>query len=139
MIWLPSLTIINILFCIGCFIILLPLIKTPAIGSVTFTGRVVYIVDGDTLYLKNRKESIRLWGINAPESDEVGGRAASRYLYSIAHGKKISCQIMQSSKSHGRIVARCFLPNGRDIGGLLIKQGHAKEMKRYSKGYYSNL
>jgi micrococcal nuclease len=102
------------------------------------TGRVRYVVDGDSLYIHSHSEQIRLWGVNTPEEGEAGYMAAKSFLERTAKGQTITCQQMHVDK-YGRTVGRCYLPNGRDIGGLLIEQGLAKEMLGFSKGYYSRL
>ena len=35
-------------------------------------GSVRYVVDGDSLYINGYEPQIRLWGVDAPESDEPG-------------------------------------------------------------------
>ncbi|WP_368188192.1 thermonuclease family protein [Aestuariibius sp. HNIBRBA575] len=64
--------------------------------------------------------------------------AATSQLKRLVHGKKNRCQIIARDK-YGRTVARCYLPDGRDVGALMIQSGHAKEMRGFSRGYYSNL
>ena len=40
--------------------------------------------------------------------------------------------------SYDRIVATCYLPDGRDIGAELIKQGLALDLPKFSGGKYQN-
>lgn len=115
----------------------LPRHQTPPLASQSFTGRVKHVVDGDTFYLWGTRPSVRIWGIDTPESDEAGFQSSTDHLKRLALNKVIRCEIMQSSKSHGRIVARCYLPDGRDLGGQMIRDGMAREMRYFSKGYYS--
>lgn len=98
-------------------------------------GRVKYIVDGDTLGLKRLKTKIRLWGVDAPEKGEQGSFEATLALEKLTNGKKVSYIKMDTDK-YGRIVARVFLSDGREVNKLLIEQGVVKEYCHYSKGYY---
>ena len=99
------------------------------------TSRVSYVVDGDTFYLEGQRASVRLWAINAPEMDEDGGQAAALYLAHMIDTEMLTCDFRAVDR-YGRHIARCFLPDGRDVGAEMIRAGHAKELKRYSKGYY---
>ena len=42
-----------------------------------FTGRVTRVVDGDTFWLDSQDERIRMWGLDAPETDTSGGSQAT--------------------------------------------------------------
>ena len=101
----------------------------------TITGTVRYVVDGDSLYIEGVEPQIRLWGIDAPEKDEEGYKAATDALTRLAKGKRIICQKMDIDR-YGRIVGRCRLKNGQDISAAMIKGGYAREYCRYSKGFY---
>ena len=127
---------IGALFVAVVFLWLPPRPDTDLFASQSLTGRVRYVVDGDSLYLSNHAPQVRLWGVNTPEKGEAGFHAATNQLKRLAGGRKIRCQIMHRDK-YGRTVARCYLPDGRDIGGLMIDSGHAVEMRGFSRGYYS--
>ena len=101
------------------------------------SGRVSYIVDGDTLKIEGVEKRIRLFGVDAPEKAEKGFQRAKNRLFDIAHGRQISCEQMAIDK-YGRIVGRCFRSDGKDISKMMIDSGTAKEFCRYSKGYYGN-
>jgi endonuclease YncB( thermonuclease family) len=48
-----------------------------------------------------------------------------------------SCyQLQHCSKWYGRFVAQCFLPDGRDITGEMLRAGVAREYCSYSRGFY---
>lgn len=110
--------------------------NTRPFDAQSLTGRVRYVVDGDTLQIASHSPRVRLWGINTPEKNEYGFQAATNQLKRLVHGQKIRCQIMSRDK-YGRTVARCYLADGRDVGALMIQSGHAKEMHGFSRGYYS--
>lgn len=103
----------------------------PVALILTLTGALV--VDGDTLKLDGQR--YRLWGIDAPERDEVGGSAATRALRSIIGRRALSCDVLDVDR-YGRPVVICHLPDGRDPACELVKQGHATDGPRYSNGHY---
>lgn len=102
----------------------------------SFTGRVRYVVDGDSLYIDGHKPQVRLWGVNAPEQSESGFKAATDYLFLIAQSQPVTCQIVDRDR-YGRSVARCFLSDGREVNRLMIESGTAREYRRFTKGFYS--
>ena len=106
-------------------------VEAPALS-----GRVRYVVDGDSLYMNGHKPQIRLWGVDAPEDGERGFQAATDYLFLIAQDQRITCQQIDRDQ-YGRTVARCFLPDGREINRLMIESGMAKEYRRFTRGFYS--
>ena len=108
-------------------------ITTPPI----YKGQVRYVVDGDSLYLRSRSQQVRLWGVDAPENGERGFKAATDYLFSIAQGKRVECRQIDVDR-YGRSVARCFLPDGREINRLMIESGTAREYRHFTKGFYDD-
>ncbi len=118
------------LVAIGVFLVA-PHIAT---GQEAFSGHVTRIFDGDTLAIGPIR--VRLWGIDAPEHHEPGGRAAREFLELVALGQHVKC--LRLGVSYERIVARCERTvDGRDLGAILIDAGHADEWLRFSDGYYS--
>jgi endonuclease YncB( thermonuclease family) len=66
-------------------------------------GPVAHIVDGDTFDMADVR--IRLWGIDAPEDDQPGGKAATATLARLVAGVALACE--RKGRDHARIVARC--------------------------------
>jgi len=104
--------------------------------SPTLSGKVRYVVDGDSLYISGHKAQVRHWGVDTPESDTIGFDAATRHLTMIAEGRRITCRHIDRDR-YGRTVARCFREDGQEINRMMIQSGTAKEYRRYSKGFYS--
>jgi len=100
------------------------------------SGQVIRIVDGDGLYIAGHEPQIRLWGIDAPERNEIGYHASGAHLESLVLGEEITCEIMDVDR-YGRTVGRCHADGAGDIGAVMIKDGQAEEFLRYSNGYYS--
>lgn len=103
--------------------------------QITIEGPVRYVVDGDTLYIEGHRPAIRIWGINAPEKGESSHQAATNALSRLASHKNVSCRFIETDR-YGRSVSQCFLSDGRDLAAEMIRQGHAVEYCRFSKGYY---
>lgn len=99
------------------------------------TGQVTRVVDGDTFHLTSTSSSIRVWGLDAPETGQPDGARATAALTNLIAGKKITCR-QRDVDRYGRIVGQCFLPDGRDIAAQMISAGVAQEYCYFSGGYY---
>ncbi len=98
------------------------------------------VVDGDTLELAG--ERVRLFGIDAPELDQVCdrggaawacGAAARDMLAKIVAGGRLTCAV-QDVDRYGRAVAVC-LRQDTDVAALMVRQGGALAYRRYSDRY----
>jgi endonuclease YncB( thermonuclease family) len=116
-----------------------PWIATPS--GPTLTGR-ARSLDGDSLWLAG--EHIRLFGIDAPEGrqecrDGAGapypcGREAARALAAAINGRTVACTAVEHDR-YDRNVAICTV-DGRDLGELMVRSGHAIELPQHSRGRY---
>jgi len=104
-------------------------------GTQMLSGRATRIVDGDTFYLEGVQTRLRIWGIDAPEKNEPGAAESTEALTSLIAGKALNCEELDRDR-YARIVARCMLDDGSDIGREMIDIGAATELTRYSNGYY---
>lgn len=104
---------------------------------------VVAVVDGDTFKvdINGTIETVRLVGINTPESVDprkpvecMGKEASDRLKTLIANTSvRLEKDPTQSNKDrYGRLLRFTFLPDGTDVGLLLIEEGYASE-SLYSK------
>lgn len=59
-------------------------------------------------------------------------------MVDICKGRVITAKL-NGERSHDRLVAICYLPDGRDVGAELIKQGLALDWRKYSGGRYRHL
>lgn len=100
-----------------------------------FSGRVTRIVDGDTLWISGQSVRIRIWGLDAPETREQAGAAATAALDRLAAGTTLRC-VQRDIDRFGRIVGQCWLPDGRDIAAAMIASGTATKYCRFSRNHY---
>ena len=59
-------------------------------------------------------------------------------MVEICGGQVITAHL-NGEVTYDRVVAICYLPDGRDIGAELIKSGLALDWSRYSGGKYRHL
>jgi endonuclease YncB( thermonuclease family) len=95
-----------------------------------------YVVDGDTI--KIQKTQIRLFGIDAPEMNHPYGKKAKWAMVKLCKGQVISAEVTDTD-DHGRTVAKCALPDGRDLSAELVKLGLAIDWPKFSGGIYRHL
>lgn len=110
--------------------------RARAAGEDAYGGRVSRVVDGDTFYLEGLSTRIRLWGVDAPEREELGFDEATETLAALVAGQTLSCEHIDTDR-YLRIVARCYFADGRDLSEAMIESGAAAEYLRFTQGYYS--
>ena len=101
------------------------------------------VTDGDTLRFGDTR--VRLFGIDAPESKQtcerdgvtwLCGQEAGKVLRDLVGSQPLTCDEMDRDR-YGRSVAVCVLPDGRDIGAIMVSEGLALDYAQYSKGMYA--
>jgi endonuclease YncB( thermonuclease family) len=70
--------------------------------------------------------------------DHPHGKNAKWALHRLCKGHTVRAEITDVD-DHGRTVARCFLPDGRDLSAEMVKQGLALDWRKYSDGRYRHL
>ena len=83
---------------IGCAVIIL-LFGSP-LEAADYTGRVVGVLDGDTIEaLHNRHpERIRLSGIDCPEKGQAFGNRAKQAASELVYGKEVTIQTLYGDR-----------------------------------------
>ena len=99
--------------------------------------KVSKITDGDTFYVMTKnseKFKIRLIGIDAPESYNVGkkfrkeyfGKEAKIFVTNLLKNKKVKLTFdVQKTDRYGRILAYAYLENGVFLNQYLVENGFA--------------
>ena len=95
-----------------------------------------YVVDGDTIVIQ--KTQVRLFGVDAPEMNHPFGKKAKWALVALCKGQTIRAEVT-AKDDHGRTVAKCYLPDGRDLSAEMVKQGLAIDWPKFSDGKYRSL
>lgn len=99
----------------------------------TFTARVVEVTDGDTYDVRRASGGtvpVRLHGVDAPETDQPYGAAATRAARRYVGGKRVRVTV-EDIGVYGRAVAALTLQGG-DLGALLLRDGLAWHYERYA-------
>ena len=80
----------------------------------SFTGKVVKVIDGDTLsVLRNGKEvRVILNGVDCPEPGQSYGDKATKLTRSLANDKEVRIEIKETDR-YKRLVVDLILPDGK--------------------------
>ena len=113
----------------------LPISHDVRAENLTLEGIVSHVRDGDTIELG--PIAIRLQGIAAPEREEPGGAIATDAMRDLVLGKDLRCDLT-GDRSYDRVIGVCFLDDGRDIGEVMVFEGHARDCYRFSRGRYAD-
>ncbi len=95
-----------------------------------------WVIDGVTIVIN--KVHIRLAGIDAPELDHPWGQRAKWALVQMCKGQTVTARI-RPELSYDRVVAECFLADGRDLAAELVRSGLALDWPKFSGGKYRHL
>ncbi|MCC6007684.1 MAG: thermonuclease family protein [Rhodobacteraceae bacterium] len=110
-------------------------------GDAVLSGR-ARVLDADTIEVAGAR--LRLYGIDAPEDrqmcrdargrDWACGAWATREARALVRGQRLACTPIRQDR-YGRIVARCALPSGADLGATLVEAGVALAYRTISTRY----
>ena len=100
--------------------------------------RVIRVIDGDTVVIEigNKAETVRLIGINTPETVdprrpvECFGIEASNKAKEILNGKSVKLEgddFVGERDKYGRSLKYIFLENGTNFNEMMISEGYAYE------------
>jgi micrococcal nuclease len=100
-------------------------------SSPVLTGRVIRIIDGDTLdvALSSGPVRVRLQGVDAPEQNQSGGRKATDWLRAQLTNQTVELEPVSQDR-YERMVAVVYLAN-RNINLELVRSGWAWAYRRY--------
>lgn len=112
-----------------------PLLAEAKAAGHVFAGRVVRVIDGDTLVLDGDRR-VRLLDINTPEMNYGTGKpepyaqAATDALRRMVFGQYVTVQTGHKAKDgYGRWLGHVFLPTARGgsawVNGTLVRDGYA--------------
>lgn len=126
-------------------LLMAPLLSAEARGAAPpkvqlESGRVAYVVDGDTIWVKTHAAEkplkVRLAGIDAPEICQAGGAQSRDLLRQRVLGQTVTISY-QRRDDYGRVLARVSL-RGEDIGRWMVGNGQAWSYRfRRNEGPYA--
>jgi endonuclease YncB( thermonuclease family) len=115
---------------------------SSALAASNNISGIVTVIDGDTLEMAG--ERIRIWGIDAPENDQLCrgedsllyfcGAKATTDLYQHVKARVVMCTRVGIDR-YLRTIATCTV-DGLDIGEWLVGRGLALDWPKYSNGKY---
>jgi micrococcal nuclease len=109
--------------------------RRPPHAETVLRGR-CWVIDGDTIAINNVR--VRLAGTDAPELDHPWGQRSKWALVQLCKGQTVTARI-KPELSYDRLVAECFLPDGRDLAAELVRGGLALDWTKFSGGKYRHL
>jgi endonuclease YncB( thermonuclease family) len=108
-------------------------VEAPAAGAPqALSGRVVAVVDGDTLTLETMRGdevTVRLDQIDAPETDQPWGAEAKRGLSDLVHARDVRVRTNGQDR-YGRTLGTVSA-GGVDVNAKLVEDGDAWAYRRY--------
>jgi len=99
-----------------------------------FTGKVIRVIDGDTLEISQGKHSlvrIRLMGVDCPEWDQPFGTKAKQFTADLAYGKAAMVK-KHGNDDYGRTLGEIILEDGRNVNQELVRSGMAWWYRKYA-------
>lgn len=117
-----------------CLILLVLLVTLDFLGNAwliptlvyaaDYTGRVVGVLDGDTLEVLHDQhpERIRLNGIDCPEKRQAYGQKAKHAVSALVFEKEVTLQTHGLDK-YRRTIADVLLSDGTNVNQELVKEG----------------
>ena len=108
----------------------------PALGQAPGTevaGKLVRVIDGDTFEVKRpdgQTITVRLFGVDAPESDQPFGAEATRAAQRYAADRRVRLTVRETG-AYGRTIGRIHVQS-TSLARLLVRDGLAWHSDRYA-------
>lgn len=101
--------------------------------SADIHGRVVRVLDGDTIEVMDSRKAvrIRLVNIDAPEKKQDYGRWSTDMMKSLVAGKTVTVTYFQRDR-YGRILGQVYAPDGMNINQFMVRAGAAWVYEQYN-------
>lgn len=99
----------------------------------TIEAQVLRIVDGDTVHIvfEGSAEIVRLYGIDAPELKQEGGKESRKALAGMIEGKTINVKVEDRDR-YGRLVGDISTACGRRVSVDMAILGHGWWYRKYA-------
>lgn len=129
------------------FSFMLLVLSTPGYTEVNeLTGRVIDVINGDTILLQdhqNKQHRIYLFGIDAPELDQQSGPEARAYLDRLLFARTYQAKVVYSQRTKGgNIIGTVYAAELNstqyaDINGMMVMAGYAWASRHHGKRYHA--
>lgn len=98
-----------------------------------FWGKVVRVIDGDTIEVLQEKTPvrIRLANIDAPEKKQAFGRWSTNQLKGLVAAQPVTVTYTQTDR-YGRIIGRVFTTNDTEASRFMVQSGAAWVYDKYN-------
>lgn len=108
-------------------------VQASSVLAEQFTGKVVAIIDGDTIEVmrEGRAERVRLNGIDCPESHQAFGTRAKQFTAAAVFGKQVTVRTHDRDR-YGRAIGDVTLLDGSSLNQALVQAGLAWWYREYS-------
>jgi micrococcal nuclease len=109
------------------------LLFIPVVQQKNITGKVIHVVDGDTIDIlyENKPLRIRLAGIDCPEKGQPFATAAKQETARLCAGQIVTVFIKGKDR-YKRILGDIQLPDRKILNQELVRSGLAWHYKHYS-------
>lgn len=96
-------------------------------------GKVIRVLDGDTIEVLQDKKPvrIRLANIDAPEKKQAFGSWSTSQLKTLVAGKQVTISYSPKDR-YGRIIGHVFTTNGTEASRFMVQSGAAWVYERYN-------
>lgn len=117
--------------CLALVLVLAP--RAVRSASPSWTGTVLSVVAGDTLKILQGKLArvVRLHGVDTPQSGQPWAEEARAFVQGLAQGRTVTVEPRGRNTSPQQL-GNVILPDGRDLGMELLREGLAWYDKRHS-------
>jgi micrococcal nuclease len=107
-------------------LLFIALVLLPFVAWADFSGKVVSVMDGDTIAVMHngQAERIRLFGIDAPEKGQAFGQRSKQFASGAAFGKTVTI-VEHGMDKYGRTLGDVILPDGSNLNQELVRVGLA--------------
>lgn len=112
---------------------LLVILFSGSLCAAEFQGKVIRVLDGDTIEVLQDKTPvrIRLANIDAPEKKQPFGRWSANQLKGLVAAQTVTVTYTQTDR-YGRIIGHVFTTNGTEASRFMVQSGAAWVYERYS-------
>lgn len=116
-----------------CIVPLLVILFSGSLFAAEIQGKVIRVLDGDTIEVLQDKTPvrIRLANIDAPEKKQAFGRWSTNLLKGLVAALPVTVTYTQTDR-YGRIIGRVFTTNGTEASRFMVQSGAAWVYERYN-------